>query len=673
VEKKMIHRAHIAAILLAIAVLGFACGPIAAAVRIEGRVEAGGGALANSTVTLWSAGADLPRQLAQARTNADGRFDISSQETPGREAILYLVTQGGQAAANRGSGDNPASAMLLVLDGTPPAKVVINELTTVASAFTAARFINGEAISGDPLGLRIAAGNVSNLVDPATGSWGKVLLDPINITQNTTFAKLNTLGSLMAAFVTVANDDWRNRFLKAATPIGGAMPKSTLEAMAGIARTPWADPKTLYALFDEAYPQPADGSRRKAPFLPYLGFAPPDFALMLSFAGGGLYAPGKLCFDAGGNMWSGVNWMPGSQSGVVHNIGGGTVKFSPTGQALSPVVTGFTGMGIDGVGWGTGVSRDAVWVTGFNGAVGVMDFEGRPIGQESDIPFAGKAGGLQGVGVAANGDVWITDATKNQMLYFPGGRLKDGRLVQVNGLKSPFGVAIDAQNRVWVSNAQSDTVVRFPADDPSKAESFRVGIGVRGVALDSKGNLWVGSTMALDFPPPVIPDGVSIMQQFQIAGRHVVKSLPPGKTTGVVNMIRPDGTQLAPMGLTGDGAIDVAWGVSIDGNDDVWVANFFGRGVVLMAGAEPKGHGSGTKPGDVIHVFTGGTIQMLTDVVIDPAGNIWAANNWNNLDTVLADNPPYPTSTWGGGSGFTVIYGVAAPVKTPLMGQVRAN
>jgi hypothetical protein len=51
---------------------------------------------------------------------------------------------------------------------------------------------------------------------------------------------------------------------------------------------------------------------------------------------------------------------------------------------------------------------------------------------------------------------------------------------------------------------------------------------------------------------------------------------------------------------------------------------------------------------------------MLTDVVIDPAGNIWAANNWNNLDTVLADNPAYPTSTWGGGSGFTVIYGVAA-------------
>ena len=62
---------------------------------------------------------------------------------------------------------------------------------------------------------------------------------------------------------------------------------------------------------------------------------------------------------------------------------------------------------------------------------------------------------------------------------------------------------------------------------------------------------------------------------------------------------------------------------------------------------------------------------MITDVAIDPAGNIWAANNWNIMQAVMASNPARPTSTWGGGSGFTVIYGVAAPVKTPLMGQVR--
>ena len=107
-------------------------------------------------------------------------------------------------------------------------------------------------------------------MDPATGGWGKVLLDPLNSTQTTTLANLNTLGSLISASFTVADDDWRARFFKAATPTGGATPKNTLEAMAGIARAPWANPKELYALFDEAYPQPKDGSRRTAPFVPYL-------------------------------------------------------------------------------------------------------------------------------------------------------------------------------------------------------------------------------------------------------------------------------------------------------------------------------------------------------------------------------------------------------------------
>ena len=664
-------RAQIIAALLAFGLWVDACGSAAAAVRIEGQVQASGAPLANSAVTLWQAGSSAPKQLAQIKAGPDGRFEVNSQETPGADSFLYLVSEGGAAAS---SSENAATAMLLVLNNAPPSKVVINELTTVASAFTAARFINGDSISGNPLGLRIAAGNVPNLVDPLTGSWGKVVLDQTNLTHTTTLANLNTLGSLIAAFATVATNDWRDRFLKAATPIGGPTPKNTLEAIASIARAPWVNANELYALFDQAYPQPSDGGRRKAPFQPYLAYSPPDFALMLSFGGGGIYAPGKFVFDANGNLWTGVNWMPGSQSGVTNNIGGGTAKFAPNGTALSPAVTGFTGMGVDGIGWGTGVTPDKVWVTSFNGKIGLFDFEGRSIGSENDFPMAGKVGGLQGVGVAANSDVWIADATKNQMLYFPGGRVKDGRLVQVEGLKSPFGVAIDAQNRVWVSNAQSDTVVRFPADDPSKAQSFRAGIAVRGIALDSKGNLWVASNLALDFPPPKIPDGVSIMRQFQLAGEHMIGAMRehPGKTTGAVNMIRPDGTQPAPMGFTGNG-ISVPWGVSIDGNDDVWVANFWGRGVVLMAGAEPKGNSQGRKPGDVVHVFTGGTIQMLTDVAVDPAGNIWAANNWDNPEAAVYGEVAHPISTLGGGTGLTVIYGVAAPVKTPLMGQVRAN
>jgi hypothetical protein len=136
-------------------------------------------------------------------------------------------------------------------------------------------------------------------------------------------------------------------------------------------------------------------------------------------------------------------------------------------------------------------------------------------------------------------------------------------------------------------------------------------------------------------------------------------------------MIRPDGSQPAPMGFTGDKAVSVPWVLNIDGNDDVWIGNFWGRGVVLMARDDTKGHPAGTKLGDAIHVFKGGSIEMLTDVSIDPAGNVWAANNWNDLNGAAAPDPLRPTSTWGGGSGITVIYGVAAPVQPPRMGMVR--
>ena len=648
-----------------------AVGQAFAADSIKGQVLGGGAPIAKSTVTLWEASAAAPKQLAQNETSDDGRFEVRAKGAS-KDGILYLVATGGVAKASKASTDNPAIALLAVVGSSPPASVTINELTTVASAFTNARFINGDAISGNPLGLKIAAGNVSNLVDPATGQWGKVLMDPINSYMTTTMATLDTLGSLITASFTVANDDWRARFYKAATPTGGSTPKNTLEAMAGIAREPWADPKDLYALFDEIYPLPAPDGRRNAPFAPYLVYVPDDFALSLCFSGGGNYANGRFMFDPQGNLWSGMNWMPGSQSGVNKSTGGGVAKYSPNGVALSPPIFGFRGMGIDGVGWGTAVTKDRVWISSFNGKILVMDFDGKPVASESDFPFKEKFLGLMGIGVAPNGDVWIADGSNNQLLYFPGGRIKDGRIVKPAGLKSPFDIVIDSQNRVWVANSSGDTVVRFPVGDPSKAESFRAGIGVRALALDSKENVWVASNMDLKTPQPVLPDGISIMEQFKLITAAMFKYVmgPPPRPTGAVNMIRPDGTQPAPMGFTGE-AINIPWGLNIDGNDDVWVGNMWARSVTLLAGDNTKGHPAGTKVGDVVHMFQSGSIQMITDVSIDPAGNVWAANNWNSLEAAASPTPTLPTSTWGGGSGFTVIYGVAAPVKPPRIGKVQ--
>jgi len=169
--------------------------------------------------------------------------------------------------------------------------------------------------------------------------------------------------------------------------------------------TPWARPKELYALFDQDYPEPKDGGPRKAPFLPYLMYVPEDFTLSLRFGGGGSYSNGNMIFDAEGNMWSGVNWMAGSQSGIHKDLGGGLIKFTPNGTPLAPPILGFRGMGIDGIGWGTGITNHNVWISSFNGKVGVFDFQGRPAFNESDSPFKEKLTNLMGIGVARNGDV----------------------------------------------------------------------------------------------------------------------------------------------------------------------------------------------------------------------------------------------------------------------------
>ena len=158
-----------------------------------------------------------------------------------------------------------------------------------------------------------------------------MLLDPLNSSMTTTMANLDTLGSLITAFATVANDDWRARFLKAATPTGGATPKNTLEAMAGIAREPWAAPKDLYALFDEAYPLPAPDAGAVRPSCPISSTSRTTSPSRCASRAAAIYANGRFMFDAEGNLWSGQNWMPGSQSGVNKSTGGGVSKFSPNG------------------------------------------------------------------------------------------------------------------------------------------------------------------------------------------------------------------------------------------------------------------------------------------------------------------------------------------------------
>jgi hypothetical protein len=162
-----------------IVVLAFAAGSAAAA-EIKGQVLGGGAPIAKSTVSLWAASTGAPIKLSQAGTGEDGRFSIRVPDSRNAGSSLYLVAEGGTPAANKASGDNSAIALMTVLGSKPPARVTINEMTTIASTWTHAQFIDGTAIKGRALGLRIAAGNMPNFVDLATGGWGEAIQGPLD-------------------------------------------------------------------------------------------------------------------------------------------------------------------------------------------------------------------------------------------------------------------------------------------------------------------------------------------------------------------------------------------------------------------------------------------------------------------------------------------------------------
>src|SRR5262244_3321875 len=280
----------------------------AAPAQIRGQVLGGGAPITNSTVTLWAASAGAPRQLGQTQTGNDGRFAMSVPDSLAADTSLYLVAKGGTPSANKASGDNSAIALITVVGAKPPDMVAINEFTTVASVWTHNQFIDGTAIKGQPLQLKIASGNVPSFVDLATGGWGATIQDPLNSSQTTTMANFATLADALAGCVARVVPDACSKLYAAAAGPAGTAPTDTLAAAESIAKYPWYQPARVHALLAAFYPIPSGKTMRPVPYMPYLNVSPSAWVLPLKFDGGGYRAGGGAMFDSEGNLWVGDNF-----------------------------------------------------------------------------------------------------------------------------------------------------------------------------------------------------------------------------------------------------------------------------------------------------------------------------------------------------------------------------
>ncbi|HEY2120364.1 MAG TPA: hypothetical protein VGH37_14335 [Candidatus Acidoferrum sp.] len=658
---------------------------VLAADHLSGRVLGAGDPIANSIVILWEAGSNEPKKLAEAKTNDQGQFEIRSAAARGADSFLYLVATGGVPKAQKSSADNPAIALVTVLGNNPPPEMTINEFKTVASVWTHNQFIDGTAIKGLPLQLKIAAGNVPSFVDLATGGWGATIQDPLNSGQTTTMANFATLADILAGCVTLIRSDACSSLFYAATSPRGEYPKDTLAAAENIARYPWYHPEKLFGLLDYLYPVPQDHNLRLVPFMPYLQFAPSAWVLPLKFDGGGYRGGGGGMFDSEGNLWVGDNFSVGWQ-GQDSLWQGHATKFDPNGKPLSPITTGFIGGGMEGGSFGAAVdAKDNAWFSTYGSkAIAAFDKNGKPLTPPEGVNFGGRLGLMQGIIVTPSGDVWALGVQKRQLVYIPKGDWTKGRIVcegdsaePCKSFIAPFHLAIDKQDRIWVSDS-SLHVIRFPASDPTKAVRFDVRWNNSGVNIDSQGNVWVtnrfgagllGMAHMVDMVARLKASGVLS------AAEYLTKTVAEQKgATGSVTLLRPDGSEFPGSPFTG-GGLPGPWAVVVDGNDNVWVSNFVSptSPIVQICGVRTENCPPGMKTGDQISPpggYVGGGLQLLTDIAVSPTGDVWALNNWQDIDS-CDPGAIEALSTRCGGQGVVIFFGMAKPVRAPQIGPAQ--
>jgi hypothetical protein len=245
--------------------------------------------------------------------------------------------------------------------------------------------------------------------------------------------------------------------------------------------------------------------------------------------------------------------------------------------------------------------------------------------------------------------------------------------------EGPFHLAIDQQDRIWVSNNALDHVTRFQAADPSKAEKFKTGFNNSGLAIDSHGNVWIterfgsgliGMAHLIDLDVRFKLEGVAK------ASDYLTKTMSEQKGgSGSVTVLRPDGTPYPGSPFKG-GGLPGPWAAVVDGNDNVWISNFAmpSSPIVQLCGVRTENCPPGMKTGDQISPpggYVGGGLQLQTDLAIDPAGNVWVMNNWQDIDSCYA-SPSEALSTRCGGQGVVIFYGMAKPVHAPQIGPARA-
>jgi sugar lactone lactonase YvrE len=398
-------------------------------------------------------------------------------------------------------------------------------------------------------------------------------------------------------------------------------------------------------------------------FTPARTTAPAGWYLALKFWGDGkaFGGPGNIAFDSQGRVWANTN---ATVSTNPRQVCPGKYVYRLDPYAKGQPLDRFGGGVLDGSGFGIALDpREQVWLTNF-GFTGFFCKEDPSSDSASAFSPNGKAlspkdgykdGPLswpQGVKSDVDGNIWIANCGGNNLVEYPKGDHTRARTV--GSLTYPFDVAMNTLGNIYATANGDNLVYAFHPDGSKVAGSPFGGDGgidkPLGAASDSLGNVWVSNSGVVDIPCATDTE-LQVPEESGPGGIRLHGTMARVDLYGKV-------TQFGGAGMT------VPWGSAVDGDDNIWVANFFGERLSHLCGARvetcPTGHvGDEISPTQTGYFFNG--LQRNTGVQIDASGNVWLANNGKTI--------PTPATQYG--DGLVVFLGAAAPIAMPLVGTPK--
>jgi sugar lactone lactonase YvrE len=619
---------------------------------LHGVVQAGTQPVVGATVYLYAAGTSgyasasvpisSPAATSIITTDSAGGFTIpAGYSCPQLTSQVYLVASGGKVGSAEVNSNLALMTALGPCSNLSSTTVVVNEVTTVASAAALATFSAdniqtgelsyqyiGSSSANSTVGLANAFASVNNLVNITTGEpkfW--------TVAGNAAvpYVTINTLADALNACAVTLGGGYGDgtacgnlfTYTDPLSAFSSYAPTDTLQAIIDLLKPPSPN------IEDELLPSSVLGLVSKSsPYQPILSSAPKtEWSLSLNYtSGGGVGGSGAtasgssaLAVDASGNIW------------ITNQSINSVSEWSGLGAAYSPNTSGSTSGGFTagGIYAPTAIAIDPsgyIWIVNGNGTLTKLDSVGTTV---TGSTFSGGGLSTTGAGIAidGSGNIWVTSGgSPGSVAKFNSrGIAQSPSTGYTSGIDDPSAIAIDASGNVWVYDQKTlgGNLNSALAELNNANGSLTIGVSVplssipQQLAIDKSGNVWFGG-------------GNNGLQLNEVVGGN-------------------NGTSVTAYNTYSTSYIGEPEGMAVDGSNRLWVAS----AGVSTSNISPNLSlfDSSNSGGDGDYADTN-FFNGAPSVAVDASGNVWVLTSNNTVAEFV---------------------GLAAPVVTPLSAGVKNN